>query len=86
MKIKEFFKCIFTVIISILIMLVYNTYSNAFSLNITSNEKSINKGDTITVTVTADSKFVTSDFELKYDSNLFEYVRRKSSKCKYKRL
>lgn len=74
MKIKEFFKCIFTVIISILIMLVYNTYSNAFSLNITSNEKSINKGDTITVTVTADSKFVTSDFELKYDSNLFEYV------------
>ena len=74
MKNKIFFKYLFTTIISLIMILTFSVYSNAFSLNITSNYKNINKGDTITVTVTADSKFVTSDFELKYDSDLFEYV------------
>ena len=74
MKNKIFFKYLFTTIISLIMILTFSVYSNAFSLNITSNEKNINKGDTITVTVTADSKFVTSDFELKYDADLFEYV------------
>ena len=74
MKNKIFFKYLFTTIISLIMILTFSVYSNAFSLNITSNDKNINKGDTITVTVTADSKFVTSDFELKYDSDLFEYV------------
>lgn len=74
MKNRIFFKYLFTTIISLIMILTFSVYSNAFSLNITSNDKNINKGDTITVTVTADSKFVTSDFELKYDSDLFEYV------------
>ena len=74
MKNKIFFKYLFTTIISLIMILTFSVYSNAFSLNITSNYKNINKGDTITVTVTADLKFVTSDFELKYDSDLFEYV------------
>ena len=76
MKNKIFFKYLFTTIISLIMILTFSVYSNAFSLNITSNYKNINKGDTITVTVTADSKFVTSDFELKYDSDLFEYVEK----------
>ena len=74
MKIKSTLKYLFILTISILMIITLSTVSKAFSLNITTNEKNITKGDTITVTVTSDSKFVTSDFELKYNSDLFEYV------------
>ena len=68
----------------ILIVMVVSIFillpkSEAFSLKLSANASSVNKGDVVTVNISADEKFVTSDFKLKYDSSVLEYVEETQS-------
>ncbi len=77
MKIKGMIlncKIVCIVLFSILVTMIFSTNSKAFSLKLSADTSNVNKGDILTVTVTADEKFITSDFELKYDSSILEYV------------
>lgn len=67
-------KIVCIVLFSILVTMIFSTNSKAFSLKLSADTSNVNKGDILTVTVTADEKFITSDFELKYDSSILEYV------------
>lgn len=84
MKNKLFLKYLLTLIISFTFISVFYVPSEAFSLNMTSDNKKVNSGDTVTVKISADQKFVTADFELKYDSDLFEYVEETQSNLSVK--
>ena len=71
---KKYTIKIIAVLMILFCIMMSNNIVKAFSLNVSSDVKTINNGDTVEVKIISDEKFVTADFKLKYDNNAFEYV------------
>lgn len=71
---KKYTIKIIGVLMILFCIIMSNNIAMAFSLNVSSDAKTINNGDTVKIKIASDEKFVTADFKLKYDNNAFEYV------------
>lgn len=68
-------KILFGLIILVIMIMPVCVYANTLSLNISTNNEKVKKGDEINVKVSWNQEMQAADFYLNYDSEKLEYVK-----------